>query len=269
MHRRRVYLGLVLIAIGALLLIDNLGLLAGLGISAWGLIGPLILILLGVLLFLRAVRSRPSRSVEEVTIALDGAARARIHVHHGAGQLRLAGGAPAGTLAKGTFRGGVDWRSRWRGDLLEVELHVPARTLPFLAPWEWGPGAMLEWQVALGDVPLTLDLETGASETALDLRELQVQELQLRTGASDTQVDLPARAGHTRVRVEAGVAAVTLRVPGGVAARILASGALAGIDVDTTRFPRSGGRYESPGYEAAENRVEIDVRSALGSVEIR
>ena len=57
----------------------------------------------------------------------------------------------------------------------------------------------------------------------LDLRDLKVTDLKLETGASATEVTLPASAGFTRVKVQAGAARVDMRVPGGVAARIKTS----------------------------------------------
>lgn len=270
MRKNSIFWALVLILVGAMLLLDNLGVLSFLRVSLWGLIGPLFLILLGVRLLLRVSCRRPGVESKEAEIPLGSAERADVHIHHGAGRLHVAGGAPAGTLAAGAFAGGLDYRTRQEGDRLYVDMHVPTHIGPLAAPWQWGPGKTLDWNVALtGRIPLRLDLETGANETMLDLQELQVTELKLKTGASSTEVTLPAKAGCTRVKVEAGVASVKLIVPGGVAARIRSSGALAGNEVDTVRFPRTANGHESVGYDTAENRVEIDIHSALGSVEVR
>jgi hypothetical protein len=117
-------------------------------------------------------------------------------------------------------------------------------------------------------VPLSLKCETGASKSALDLRDLKVTELELETGASSTEVTLPANAGYTRVKVEAGAARVDIRVPGGVAGRIRTSAGLASIAVDETRFPGIDNRYQSPDYETAINKVDIVVETGVGAVSI-
>jgi hypothetical protein len=127
----------------------------------------------------------------------------------------------------------------------------------------------LDWDLVLnGSIPLSLELETGASETRLSLTDLQVRDLRVSTGASSTTVDLPARAGMTRVRIESGAAAAKLRVPQGVAAHVTVRGALAGIRVDESRFHKSGDTYRSPDWETAQNRVEILVETGVGSVEV-
>ncbi|NIO06899.1 MAG: hypothetical protein GTO40_02500 [Deltaproteobacteria bacterium] len=60
-----------------------------------------------------------------------------------------------------------------------------------------------------------------------------------------------------------------IQVPTGVAARIKAEGALVGIDVDRSRFPPEGGVYQSPDYETAENKADIDVDLGAGSISVR
>ena len=79
---------------------------------------------------------------------------------------------------------------------------------------------------------------------------------------------LPARAGFTRVVVSGGMTSLRLHVPEGVAARIRASCGLVSITVDRKRFPRTGGVYQSPDYETAQNRVDIRLDTGLGSVVI-
>ena len=119
------------------------------------------------------------------------------------------------------------------------------------------------------EVLLSLDVETGASDTRLDLTDLRVIDLQMKTGASATHLTLPAHAGHTRARISSGVSAVNVRVPSGVAARIRVQSGLAGVSVDRSRFPRSGGVYQSPDYDAAENKAEIHIDTGVGAVDVR
>jgi hypothetical protein len=140
----------------------------------------------------------------------------------------------------------------------------------FGGPWIFGPWTPILWDVRLNDgVPMTLDMETGAGESRVDLSALKAQGIRLKTGASSTEMTLPARAGKTRVKVTSGAASVVLRVPDGVAARIAVESGLAGITIDQSRFPRSGNGYESADYGRAENSVDIQVETGVGAVEIR
>jgi hypothetical protein len=120
-----------------------------------------------------------------------------------------------------------------------------------------------------GEVPLSLSITSGAGETQADLTHLKVSELRLQTGASSSEIQLPAGAGHTRVNIEAGAASVSLTVPPGVAARIRNRSGLSSLKIDTGRFPRQGEVYQTPDYESAVNQVEVDIKTGVGSVEVR
>ena len=163
--------------------------------------------------------------------------------------------------SSGEFRGGVIRRSLAPGrvELEQEEWH-----------WPWGRDEWPRWQVGLtGAVPMDLQVEGGASKTVLDLCELRVRTLAIKTGASETRVTLPRAAGLTRVRSESGAAAVFFDIPTGVAARIRTKMGLGGSDIDTALFPRVGDGWESPDFATATNRVEIEAQGGLGAVTVR
>jgi hypothetical protein len=269
MRRGTVVWGAALVLLGVLLLLQNTGLL---DIDAWGLIWPLLLVAGGAWIVWSVLAGPAGGGVtEQAAIPLEGASRARLRVHHGAGRLRVDSSAAPGSLASGTFLGGMNHKSTRSDDEILVEMRPPSATFaPVAVPWLWFTYRGMEWDVGLApDIPLHLDFRTGAGESRIDLTDLKVEELRLQTGASSTVVDLPGRAGFTRVSVSGGLASIKLRVPEGVAARISASGGLADISVDRERFPRQGRFYQSPNYETAENKVEIRAETGLGSLSIR
>jgi hypothetical protein len=100
------------------------------------------------------------------------------------------------------------------------------------------------------------------------LSDLQVKELTLKSGASSTNLTLPASAGMTHARVSSGAASVNISVPQGVAARIRWHGGLSTVSVNQARFQRSGDSYQSPDYDTAANNVDLDVEMGVGSVTV-
>jgi hypothetical protein len=268
MVRNNLFWGGILVLAGILLLLDNLGLLT---VNVWGLIWPLFLIGLGLRILWRYLAGPPTPQVEEAAIPLEDAGRARVRIRHGAGRLYVTAGAGQDELASGTFGGGLDYRARRDGDLLDVDLRPSSRSFPeVMMPWFWGSRDALDWSVTLnGEVPLSLYLETGASDARLDLAELQLTDLRLQTGASSTHLTLPTSAGYTRADLRAGAAALSIRVPSGAAARIQIKGSLAGINVDASRFPRMGNVYQSPDYDTAPNKIDVDIEAGVGSIDVR
>jgi hypothetical protein len=267
MRKGNLFWAVILILAGTLLLLNSLGITA---INVWGIIWPSVLILLGAWTLWGVFFGGRALETEQATILLKGAAQARVRIKHGAGRLRVDGSVEADELLTGTFGGGLEQRVNRDGDTLDVELRMPPQTFsPFNLPWMWGPGDTLDWSLNLNDdVPLTLQFDTGAGEARLDLGDLCVTDLKISTGASSTDLTLPANAGHTRARIDAGAASVTVHIPSGVAARIRAGGGLASVNVDRNRFPRQGGVYQSPDYETASNKVDLKIETGVGSINV-
>ncbi len=262
--RGSTFWGIILVLVGIVFLLNSMGLLA---VNAWNIIWPLFLVVLGIWCMWGAFFGRGSVKTEQAAISLEGAARARVRVNHGAGRLQVGAAALGDRLLDGTFGGGLRYRSSRRGDELDVRMRI--RGGNFWGPWSWSPGA-LDWDFKLNDaIPLALEFEVGASDSHLDLTNLRVTDLSVRTGASATEVTLPANAGQTRADMHAGAASLVVRIPQGVAARIRARGGLSGITVDTARFPRSGDTYQSPDYSTAPNRIDLDVELGVGSFDVR
>jgi hypothetical protein len=263
MNRNTLFWGLVLILAGGVFLLSNLGIIT---VNIWQIIGPVLLILIGLRVLLGAFFKGGDRGRESVIIPLDGASSARVRIEHGAGRLSLDASASHGELASGMFTGGLDFKTRPSRESMEVVMKVPQHSFPAL----FFPGGGFQWDVGFNrEVPLYFDINTGANEAHINLEELLVRELRLGTGASATRVIFPARAGYTRARIESGAASVHLIIPLDVVARIKVDSGLAGIDIDPRRFPRSGRLYESPGYESAQNKVDIEISTGVANVTIR
>jgi hypothetical protein len=268
----RYFWAIFLIAIGVLLLLGNMGIITG---DIWRFVWPIFLIVLGVVFLLGATGRRgrwSSAAAVNDSVPLDGAASSQIILQHGAGRLFVSAGSDPSLLFRGSFGGGVDKQVRRTGDRLDVSLRTNVRDwTEWWGPWNWwgAPGAF-DWNLSLNSgIPLALKLETGASQTQLDLSALRVTELSIKTGASSTEITMPANAGSTHARVESGAASVKVRIPQGVAARISGKMGLGALDVDQQRFPARGGGYESNEFITAANRVELQVEGGVGSVDVR
>jgi hypothetical protein len=265
MRKGGIFWGTIIILAGVLLLVDNFIP----NFHFWTFFWPLVLIALGVWFLAGPMLFRHNDlEMQSYSLPLQGAQTAEVRLNHGAGRLSIGPGENPDELLSGAFYGGVDAKSNLMGSTLTAKLE-PVHDSMFMFPWGYHSEGYT-WNVLLNrNVPMTLRMSTGADETSANLADLHITELKLETGASKTDIILPANAGYTKVKIEAGAAAVNLRIPAGVAARIFVKSGLSGITVDQARFNRIGENYESPDYATAANKMEINVETGVGSVDIR
>jgi len=260
MRRNYLFWGSVLILLSALFLLKALGITD----DVWGYFWLLAMGLLGVWFIIRAIWRPKGEEGEQVAIELKGAQQASLRLKHGAGRMTIGCGAGAGQLLSGTFSYGLDYKTKMVGDKLEVRMRSASHFGPFI-------GEGYDWHLNLTrDIPLSLSINSGASESRIDLSELRVPYLKLETGASSTSLTMPAAGGNTLAEINAGVASVDVRVPEGVAARIRIKEGLSARSINSARFPRlEGNIYQSPDYDQAANRVELNIEAGVGSISIQ
>ena len=158
---------------------------------------------------------------------------------------------------------GGDFDLRPVGSRFEVRVEAGPSFLPFIGPSEG------VWRFQLvRDLPILLNVDAGASAINIDLRDVLAKHLAVKTGASSVNVTMPAR-GTCLFDLDGGATSVNITVPEATAARIRVDG-VTSMDVDVNRFPRLGSDlYQSPDFEAASDRAEINITSGLGKVSVR
>lgn len=260
MNRRgSLFWGSVLIILAALLLLKQFQIIN----DVFGFFWPLLVIAFGIwLIFSFFTRHQPIEG-QQVSIPLEGATSAYIKLDHGAGKLALFSGAGSAEILNGTFASGLDYKSRLDGDRLEVKLRTPHQV------WARWPGERMDWEIHLNpSIPLSLKFDSGASSSILDLSDLKVTALDIDTGASKTELTLPANAGNTHVDIDTGASSLKVTIPSGVAASIRVKSGITSLSIDS-RFSRlDGGLYQSPDYSTASNRVDMTIDAGVGSIEI-
>ena len=263
MRRNAFFWGSIFILFGLLWMLRNAGIIT---FNVWDVFWPLFLMLLGIWILVGPLLGRKLSTGELVSVPLEGAARARVRINHGAGRMNIKGEPLAGNLLSGTFTHGLRVNSELEAGQLNVNLRSPEVFLP----WIWGPGDAMDWTFILSNaIPLSLRFSTGASQSTIDLTELLVTDVVLETGVSETRLVMPAHAGMTTARVQSGVASVYVTIPPGVSARIAVQSGLAGVNINRDRFPRQKHGYQSPDYETSTNKIDLRIETGLGSVDVK
>lgn len=144
------------------------------------------------------------------------------------------------------------------------------------------------WDLALTtEIPLDLYISLGVGESVLDLSGLIVTELDLNLGVGQTRVTLPngeyeasidggvgqtivtlPAEGQVQVDVDGGIGEILIRVPEGMGVKIFVDRGIASLTVPGS-YRQSDDVYTSPGYDDAENQVELYLEQGIGNIAIR
>ena len=215
-----------------------------------------------------------SISSESISVKSDGAQSARLNLTLAAGDLTLTGGAPSGLLLAGGSQSPLtevtDQRVSVRtsgGGRRDMDVRLNADWSFQFPPRRNTSSPRWILRHAEG-IPTDIRIGMGASDLNLDLRELNVQSLNVEAGAADIDVVLPANAGRTTAEFTIGAADLDITVPAGVAARIDFEGGISSLNIDESRFPKRGDRYVSPDFESAANRVTIKIEAGVSDITI-
>lgn len=261
MNRSQLFWGSVLLLVGGLMLAGEMGIRLPNGNSLMSLFWPMLLIGLGVWV-LASFYFRGELKSESISVDLQGAREADVRIDHGAGEFCLHSGASGSELLHGTFTGGLDSSESRDGDKLNVRMRPGSDFFP-LPPF--GFHDQRDWDVSFNpEIPIRLGMNMGANKSMVDLSGLNITDIKLKSGASETNLTLPAH-GRLNADFEVGAASLTIIVPEGMAVRARAEIGAGDFSMDRSRFPSN----ESPDFASAANAVDIHVKGGAASVRIK
>ena len=234
-------------------------------------IGTVVLMIAGAWLLSTGSIGSYGFTSETINQPLGTAKRANVVIGMDVGTLRI-GAAQTGS---GLVQGSVDVR---QGERLTRDFNVVGDTASFTLraneqrrSWIWpGPrsDAQRVWDLKLNRaVPTELTINTGVGSSTIDLADVGVTTLQVTTGVGQTELTLP-RAGHYTANVTGGVGETIITIPKGVAAQIVVESHLGGLNIPDT-YTKRDGTYTAPGYDTAANQVKLVIHSGVGSITVR
>ena len=212
---------------------------------------------------------------ESISLPLDGVQTAQVNLTVSSGVLALGGGAPDGRLLVGDFEG-MAFPAAQYSVRLSTAGGRQALEISLQGSWEVSfppqrPISNGRWMLHhASGVPTEIGVYGGATTLDLDLQELTVRSLNIEAGAADIVAVMPANAGRTDASFRIGAGSLNIEIPAGVGARIELAGGVSSVDIDAARFPAQGdGRYASPDFENAANRVTINIGASAGDITVR
>jgi hypothetical protein len=292
----------LLIGAGVIFLLNNLNVLPW---SIWGQLWrlwPLILIAIGldlllgrrnplvsllvVLVVLAAgigivfsyggLQSPGNVTQSALSVPLNSAKSADVRIEMGVGQLNVDGNMSGSSnlLATGTLgyyqnNKQPEQAISTNGDTIHLNLVQRDDNVNFI-PFFGKDKDHLDWNIHLNPgAPTSLDVQTGAGNSTLDLEKLKVTELNVERGIGNVEVTLPAEAGSSSVTVQSGVGNARIVVPGGVAARITVHSGIGKVNVGDGFTKVDDRTYQSLDYSSsAKNKLDLDIEAGIGNVNV-
>jgi len=114
------------------------------------------------------------------------------------------------------------------------------------------------------DLPLTLNVEAGATQTNIDMSQAQLSAMNLKIGASSLIIRLGDKQDVTTVNIESGISSITIQIPTVSGVRLKIDGGLSSnhlanlIEVGEKTF-------ESPDYNMSTKKINIVSKIGLST----
>ncbi|OGY26367.1 MAG: hypothetical protein A2Z24_01120 [Candidatus Woykebacteria bacterium RBG_16_44_10] len=116
-------------------------------------------------------------------------------------------------------------------------------------------------------IPLEIQINTGASKEKLDLSKLRIDYLEINSQASDLNI-IFGSLYSARVRIKTSASTLSIKIPNEIEARIKIDSKVKSLSI-ADRFKKKGGAYESTDFDKAFTRLDIEIDSVAGSITIK
>ena len=300
MKGRNIFGGLLIVFLGILFLLNNLGMI---GWDIWWVFAdfwPLILIALGIRLIFRGnaivqifvlllifvlpvawyfgfgnsqyprwTHPGSMRNYETYnwSLAKDADISAgELKMRVGAGKISLKASELLAGLDATTY-GKPDIDARKSGNNQTIKIDQADKRFPVMMPRMNFMSE--EWALTLNrDVVWKLDIDTGAATAIYDLSQIKFSRLDLDTGAGQLRVIFGDSGLSGEVDIDCGAGEVTLIIPENVGAEIKLHTGVGKKDLSGRAWIQKGDIYTSSNFEQAATKLHISLDTGVGAVSI-
>ncbi len=285
----------ILISLGVLFLLNNMGqlnvtvwevvlrlwpiLLVGLGldliIGRRSLLGSVLVVILMVAMLFAGVYWMNTQTLsgtvlpqQSLTQPLQGASSAEVSIRFGSGTLRIGAQSSTQNLISGQVATdqGEQVRQSMTMQGSQAVYTLSSQGVPVISTW-WNNQRNKIWSLNLNSsIPMNLDVHAGVSQSTLDLSQLKLTDLTYEMGVGESTITLPA-SGDVQAHINGGVGNLTVNIPHGMAAQVSVGGWL-GNRVVNGSYQQNGDLFTTPGFNTAQNRISLDISGGIGNVHV-
>jgi hypothetical protein len=293
----RLFWPIILIGIGSILLLTNLGVIHG---NPWTIIfqlWPVLLIALGLEILLggstgwRAVMSAllglalvggilwiliaqppipglnfgsSNLQTTNVSQPLNGVESARAELSFGAGTSKVYALSDSNSLIEGRLQtySPPNFSVSTSNDRATIVLGPGPVSVPMIFP----SISEEKWEVGLNSsVTYQIDLNVGVGQSTIDLTKLDISGGTIDGGVGSSEFYLPGNSKY-RLEINGGVGTIRIYVPSNLAVRAEVDGGLGSFNRLPEMDEVRDDVYETPGFSSAENAVTLIIDGGVGSI---
>jgi len=300
---------ILLISIGVLTLLSNLGILSW---SSWNLIWrfwPLVLIAAGIdVLFgrrstlgaiisaflilaligtvagavyfadqlpvLNRFTAETSWKTDHVEQALEDYQQAVIYIDTASPQVKLSSLENSTNLIEGdlTYQGELIFEVDSRGSIADISLDTRLVDNWISSPFQSNSNA--SWEIYLSpEIPLDLSLDTSSGSCDFDLSDLLLEEFFLDSGSGSINLAFPEGQSYS-VRIDSGSGSLRIDLPAGTGVQVNLDSGSGSFNPGTgfsliSGEKRGDGTWQSDNYGSAKYTIEMEIDQGSGSISFK
>ncbi|MFZ3590547.1 toast rack family protein [Bacillus sp. DJP31] len=193
--------------------------------------------------------------------------RLKIDLHLGAGELTVNGGSEDwanGSFEYSTAKMKPEFNYDLKGNTGNLSIDQPStKKITNFTNYQ------NEWNVELSNnIPIDLNIDSGATGTELNLAGLQLASLTISTGVGKTLIDLSGDWKNSfDAKISNGVGDTEIIVPKNVGVKIKVDKGIGGTDISGL-ISQGDGVYINEAYENAPVKIDIDLDFGVGGLEV-
>ncbi|MBF7096548.1 LiaI-LiaF-like domain-containing protein [Alkalibacter mobilis] len=111
-----------------------------------------------------------------------------------------------------------------------------------------------------------IEINTGAVDSDLDFSGIKTNSLKINLGAGKMKIKFGDTIEHTNFVLKSGVSDIAIYIPKESALKINMAGALNSTNLDQLNLDKNESTYISEGYAGAENTIDMNIEMGLGKL---
>lgn len=192
-----------------------------------------------------------------------GAKKVKMNIKSGAVNFDLKGG--SSKLIEGTMESTFA-RAVLDVDNINGSVETTLKTEKVSAGW-WRGKNNLEMSIT-NKLPLSLDIDAGASDIKADLSDIILEELNVDSGASSIDLKIGDQvANDAKIDIDAGASSIDIKLPKSIGATIKTNASLSNRTFENFN-QKENNLFESENYDTASKKISIEINAGVSTIKV-